>query len=114
MFYIAELRSQKCSVAMKYGSTRIPADTQDYQAQINALKAAGCERIYSENVSGKSDDSRREFDELMRAVRPGDAVMVTKLDHLARSSRDLHNILEELQERGCGLSTVQTEREIQS
>ena len=40
----------------------------------------------------------------MRALVPGDAVVVSKLDRLARSSRDLHNILHELQERGCGFA----------
>jgi DNA invertase Pin-like site-specific DNA recombinase len=91
---------------MKYGYARVSSNTQDYQAQVEALKAAGCERIYSEKVSGKSTNGRREFDKLMRALASGDAVVVTKLDRLARSSRDLQNILHELKERECGFVSL--------
>lgn len=92
--------------AMKYGYARVSSDTQDYQAQIDALKAAGCERIFSEKASGKSTNGRPEFSKMMKALLPGDAVVVTKLDRLARSSRDLHNIIGELQERGCGFVSL--------
>ena len=86
---------------MRYGYARVSSDTQDYQAQVEALKAAGCERIFSEKASGKSTNGRPEFGKLMKALLPGDAVVVTKLDRLARSSRDLHNIIGELKDRGC-------------
>ena len=75
---------------MRYGYARVSSKAQDYQAQVEALKAAGCERIFSEKQSGKSRDGRPEFDRLMKALLPGDTVVVTKLDRLARSSRDLH------------------------
>ena len=77
---------------MKYGYARVSSKTQDYAAQIEALKAAGCEKIYSEKQSGKSRDGRPEFGKLMKALLPGDTVVVTKLDRLVRSSRDLHNM----------------------
>jgi DNA invertase Pin-like site-specific DNA recombinase len=57
-------------------------------------------------VSVKSTNGRREFEKLMKALVPGDTVVVTKLDRLARSSRDLHNILHELQERACGFLSL--------
>ena len=91
---------------MRYGYARVSSDTQDYQAQVEALKAAGCERIFSEKASGKSTNGRPEFGKLMRALLPGDAVVVTKLDRLARSSRDLHNILGQLKEQGCGFVSL--------
>jgi DNA invertase Pin-like site-specific DNA recombinase len=91
---------------MRYGYARVSSNTQDYAAQADALKAAGCERIYSEKASGKSTNGRREFEKLMRALAPGDVVAVTKLDRLARSSRDLHNILHDLAERGCGFVSL--------
>jgi hypothetical protein len=75
---------------MKYGYARVSSKAQDYQAQVEALKAAGCEKIYSEKQSGKSRSARPEFAKLMKALLPGDTVVVTKLDRLARSSRDLH------------------------
>jgi DNA invertase Pin-like site-specific DNA recombinase len=93
-------------MAVKYGYARVSSNTQDYAAQVEALKAAGCERIFSEKASGKSTNGRREFDRLMKSLVPGDTVLVTKLDRLARSSRDLHNILHELQEQGCGFVSL--------
>jgi DNA invertase Pin-like site-specific DNA recombinase len=91
---------------MKYGYARVSSRTQDYEAQVEALKAAGCERIYSEKVSAKSTDGRREFEKLMKVLVPGDTVVVTKLDRLARSSRDLHNILHELKGLSCGFVSL--------
>jgi DNA invertase Pin-like site-specific DNA recombinase len=91
---------------MKYGYARVSSNTQDYAAQVDALKAAGCERIFSEKASGRSTNGRREFDKLMRALVPGDIVVVAKLDRLARSSRDLHNILHDLAENDCGFISL--------
>src|SRR6478609_7441646 len=72
---------------MKYGYARVSSKTQDYSAQVDALNAAGCERIFSEKRSGKPAKDRPEFGKLMRALVPGDTVVVSKLDRLARSSR---------------------------
>jgi DNA invertase Pin-like site-specific DNA recombinase len=91
---------------MRYGYARVSSRGQDYQGQVDALKAAGCEKIYSEKVSGKSTDDRRQFKRLMKDVLPGDVVLVAKLDRLARSSRDLHNILHDLDEQGCGFISL--------
>ena len=91
---------------MRYGYARVSAETQDYAAQVDALKAAGCERIYSEKASGKSTNGRPELAKLMKALLPGDVVAVTKLDRIARSSRDLHNIIGDLKERGCGFTSL--------
>jgi DNA invertase Pin-like site-specific DNA recombinase len=91
---------------MKYGYARVSSKAQDYAAQVEALKAADCGRIFSEKMSGKSAKDRPEFNKLMRALLPGDAVVVTKLDRLARSSRDLHNILHELQALSCGFVSL--------
>ena len=73
---------------MKYGYARVSSDSQDYSAQVEALKAAGCERIWSEKASGKSTNGRPQLAKLMRAILPGDIVVVTKLDRVARSARD--------------------------
>jgi DNA invertase Pin-like site-specific DNA recombinase len=86
----------------KIGYARVSSRTQDYQGQVDALKAAGCTKIFSEKVSGKSTKDRREFGRLMKALLPGDVVIVAKLDRLARSTRDLHNILHQIDESGCG------------
>src|SRR5215831_9236374 len=91
---------------MKFAYARVSSNSQDHAAQIEALKAAGCERIFSEKASGKSTNGRPEFARLMKALRPGDVVTVVKLDRLARSNRNLQNILHELQEMGCGLVSL--------
>jgi DNA invertase Pin-like site-specific DNA recombinase len=93
-------------VMAKIGYARVSSRAQDYQGQVDALRAAGCEKIYSEKVSGKSTDDRRQFKRLMKDLLPGDIVVVCKLDRLARSSRDLHNILHELGELGCGFTSL--------
>jgi DNA invertase Pin-like site-specific DNA recombinase len=90
----------------KIGYARVSSTAQDYQGQVEALKAAGCERIYSEKVSGKSIDKRVQFQKLMRDILPGDTVYVAKLDRLARSSRDLANILHEIEAQGCGFVSL--------
>jgi DNA invertase Pin-like site-specific DNA recombinase len=91
---------------MRYGYARVSSRTQDYSAQVDALKAAGCERIFSEKRSGKTATDRPEFNKLMRTLVPGDTIVVSKLDRLARSSRDLHNILHEVQEQDCGFVSL--------
>ena len=91
---------------MKYGYARVSSKAQDYAAQVEALKVAGCERIFSEKASGKSTNGRPEFAKLLRALLPGDTVVVTKLDRLARSSRDLHNILHEMEALSCGFVSL--------
>ena len=93
-------------MAVPFEAKWVSSNTQDYQGQVEALKAAGCERIYSEKQSGKSTDGRRQFEKLMRELLPGDIVMVTKLDRLARSSRDLHNIIHELDGLSCGFVSL--------
>jgi DNA invertase Pin-like site-specific DNA recombinase len=91
---------------MRYGYARVSSDTQDYHAQVEALKAAGCERVYSEKASGKSRNGRHELGKLMKALMPGDVVVVTNLDRVARSQRDLHNILGELSDAGVGFQSL--------
>ena len=90
----------------KIGYARVSSNAQDYTSQVEALKAAGCERIFSEKASARSTDGRREFKKLMKALLPGDTVLVTKLDRLARSSRDLLNILHELEQSSCAFLSL--------
>jgi DNA invertase Pin-like site-specific DNA recombinase len=63
--------------------------------QLDALKAAGCERIYTERASGAKDD-REELERALDALRPGDVFVVYKLDRLARSTRKLIDVYERL------------------
>jgi DNA invertase Pin-like site-specific DNA recombinase len=91
---------------MRYGYARVSSKSQDYQGQLDALKAAGCDKVYSEKITGKTTDDRRQFKRLMKDLLPGDVVIVTKLDRLARSGRDLHNILHDLDANECGFVSL--------
>src|SRR6267154_2580310 len=95
----------KMEHAMKIGYARVSSASQDYQGQVDALEAAGCDKIYSEKISGKTTE-RRQFKRLMKDLTPGDIVIVAKLDRLARSSRDLHNILHEIEKEGCNFVSL--------
>jgi DNA invertase Pin-like site-specific DNA recombinase len=90
----------------KIGYARVSSVTQDHAAQVEALKVAGCTKIFSEKRSGKSVEDRPEFKRLMKAAQPGDVVVVVKLDRLARSTRDLANILHELTLLDCGFVSL--------
>jgi len=81
---------------MKLGYARVSTQDQDNQAQITALEQAGCERIFQEKASGGRWD-RPEFQRLLDHLRPGDVVVVYKLDRLSRSLKDLLHTLERIQ-----------------
>ena len=78
---------------MIIGYARVSTLDQDLTAQLEQLKAAGAERIFKEKISGAQTD-RPELAKLMRALQPGDVLLVTRLDRLARSTRDLLNVLD--------------------
>ncbi|WP_447854813.1 recombinase family protein [Pseudomonas aeruginosa] len=69
------------------------------------LKLAGCSRIFAEKVSG-ARRQRPELERLLDHLRPGDLVVVTRLDRLARSTRDLLDVAERIQEAGAGLKSL--------
>ncbi len=87
-----------------------PAD-QDLTVQREALKAAGCNPIREEKVSGGSREGRKELETLIEFMRPGDTLIVTKLDRLARSTLDMLTIITDLGKRGIGVRSL-AERDI--
>lgn len=90
---------------MKFGYARVSGTMQDTAAQLAALKAAGCERIFEERASGGRWD-RPELHRLLEQLRPGDVVTVWKLDRLSRSLRDVLLLLERLREAGAGFQSL--------
>ena len=72
---------------MLVGYARVSTDAQSLDAQMAARKAAGCERLYAEKRSGAETD-REALAKLMKEASPGDTVVVTRLDRLARSTRE--------------------------
>lgn len=81
---------------MRIGYARVSTQEQDTQAQLDALKASGCEKIFQEKVSGGRWE-RPELHRLLGHLRKGDIVVVWKLDRLSRSLKDLLLILEKIE-----------------
>jgi len=90
---------------MMMGYARVSTDDQDSTAQVAALKAAGCERIYREKASGGRWD-RPELHRLLDQLRQKDVLVVWKLDRLSRSLRDVLVIMERLGEVGAGFRSL--------
>ena len=90
---------------MKIGYARVSTDDQVLDLQVDALRQAGCERIFEEKQSGAT--KRRAFlNAALRSARAGDVLVVWKLDRLGRSLQDLVNILGALDRRGIGFWSI--------
>ena len=87
------------------GYGRVSRDSQDLAQQRGALRAAGCTRIFEEKGSGGRWD-RPELHRLLDHLRPGDVVVVWKLDRLSRSLKDLLHIMETIGEAGAGFRSL--------
>jgi DNA invertase Pin-like site-specific DNA recombinase len=85
---------------MIVGYARVSARDQDFAGQVADLEAAGCVKIYREKISGAKTD-RPELGKLMRRLEEGDTLIVCRLDRLARSTRDLLNLLDQISDRGA-------------
>jgi DNA invertase Pin-like site-specific DNA recombinase len=87
------------------GYARVSTDGQTLDAQHAALKAAGADKLFSEKVSGAKID-RRQLQRAIAALGSGDILLVTRLDRLARSTRDLLNVLAMIADKGAGFSSI--------
>ena len=90
---------------MKIGYARVSTADQNLDAQRDALKAAGCERIFEEHASGARDD-RPQLRAALDALRKGDALVIYKLDRLGRSLRSLIDFGMDLERRGIDLISI--------
>src|SRR5262249_20164033 len=88
-----------------YGYARVSTNGQDLGSQEAELLAAGCARVFKEKVSGAKTD-RAELAKLVKRLEPDDVLVVTRLDRLARSTRDLLNILATISERKAGFRSL--------
>jgi hypothetical protein len=86
---------------MKVGYARVSTREQNLRGQVAELTAAGCAKVFRERASGAGSD-RVELMKGLRRLEPGDVLMVTRLDRLARSTRDLLNVLAAVTERCSG------------
>ncbi|SFT67877.1 Site-specific DNA recombinase [Kosakonia arachidis] len=90
-----------------YGYARVSTNDQDLALQIQTLRAAGCEIIRAEKASGSSRDGRNELQLLLDFLRPGDTLIVTRIDRLARSIKDLQDIVYALNQQGITLKATE-------
>ncbi|GIM44725.1 DNA-invertase [Collibacillus ludicampi] len=90
---------------MKIGYARVSTADQSLDMQLDALKEAGCDRIYTEKASGAKDD-RQELERALDALRAGDIFVVYKLDRLARSTKKLIEVYERLNDLGVELVSI--------
>jgi DNA invertase Pin-like site-specific DNA recombinase len=84
-----------------YGYARVSRDGQTLDAQIAALKAAGADKVFSEKQSGARAD-RKGLAKALATLSAGHVLVVTRLDRLARGTRDLLNVRATVSERGAG------------
>ena len=90
-----------------YGYARVSTIDQDLRLQRAALKAAGCGVIRAEKASGSRRGGRTELQVLLDFLQPGDTLYVTRIDRLARSLKDLQDIVHELKARGVALRATE-------
>jgi DNA invertase Pin-like site-specific DNA recombinase len=88
-----------------YGYARVSTDGQSLALQDAELHAAGCAKVYAEKISGARSD-RPELAKVLKRLTTGDVLIVTRLDRLARSTRDLLNILDDIANRGAGFKSL--------
>ncbi|MEI9410864.1 recombinase family protein [Mesorhizobium salmacidum] len=90
---------------MIVGYARVSSVGQDHETQVERLKAAGAEKVYSEKRSGL-DEERKALADALGFVREGDVLAVTKVDRLARSAAHLHQIVQALGKKGVGFKVL--------
>jgi DNA invertase Pin-like site-specific DNA recombinase len=88
-----------------YGYARVSTDGQTLVAQDAALRVAGCAKVFSEKASGAKTD-RAELRKVVSRLCEGDVLMVTRLDRLARSTRDLLNTMHEISKQGTSFRSL--------
>ena len=90
---------------MIYGYARVSTDHQSLAAQVERLAAEGCTKVFQETASGSRAD-RAALKRAIGRLAEGDVLIVTRLDRLARSTRDRLNVLEEITRRGAGFRSL--------
>ena len=90
----------------RIGYARVSTLDQDLDGQVARLKAEGCGIIRSEKVSGGSREGRDELATIIEFLRPGDELVVTRLDRLGRDTRDVLNLIHEAEQRGAVVTVL--------
>ena len=91
----------------RIGYARVSTTDQDTSVQEEQLKAAGCSKVFTEQASGTSAAHRDQLAAALEYAREGDTLVVTRLDRLARSQADLHQLLNDLSIRSIGFECTE-------
>lgn len=89
----------------RIGYARVSTDDQDLALQLDALERAGCQTVYQEKASGKNAE-RPELNQCIKALRPGDTLVVWRMDRLSRSLSDLVHTITDLEKRNVGFESL--------
>jgi DNA invertase Pin-like site-specific DNA recombinase len=92
-----------------YGYARVSSLSQSTEVQVSRLKAVGCDVVREEAASGRSRIGRTELETILDFIRPDDTLVVVKLDRLGRSTRDVLNLVHELESKGATLRVLEPE-----
>jgi DNA invertase Pin-like site-specific DNA recombinase len=92
--------------ACSIGYARVSTTDQDLDTQLARLRAEGCGVIRSEKISGASREGRDELATIIEFLRPGDELVVTRLDRLGRDTRDVLNLVHECEQRGAFVTVL--------
>jgi DNA invertase Pin-like site-specific DNA recombinase len=93
------------NAGMIFGYARVSTDAQDLSSQLDQLRAAGCEKVFREKITGATAD-RPALRKLMAALGPGDIVIIPAVDRLSRDTTDLLVITREMQRAGAGIRSL--------
>jgi len=91
---------------LKIGYARVSSDDQNLDLQFDALKKAGCKKVFDDRITG-AKAARPGLDKLMEIAREGDVIVVWRLDRLGRSLKNLIELVNRLEKEGIGLSSIQ-------
>lgn len=97
--------NETANPGMRIGYARVSTADQTLSMQLDALRAAGCERVYQETASGKQAD-RHELAQALKALRPGDTLMVWRLDRLGRSLPHLISTVASIEAQGASFESI--------
>lgn len=89
-----------------FGYARVSTEGQTLAGQEAALREAGAAKVFAEKVSGAKAEGRKALAKALAALGPGDVLLVTRLDRLARSTRDLLNVLDAITKAGAGFKSL--------
>lgn len=92
--------------SQRFGYLRVSTDQQVLDAQLDALQKAGVDEIFSEKMTG-TVAQRPELEKMWAKLRSGDTIVITRLDRLGRSTKDLLNLLSDLDEKNVGLEVIE-------